>query len=139
MFDISCDNVDPGNVTGASTGNINGRTNADTVVVVGTPVNADGTAEADLDLLTNYDISVQGGDVTRYRFSFGAADDGISDMISRKSDYLKGGIAGTDPGDEQSWTYYDATDGGNGTNIDVVVYPKPQTGNIYYVPNDFDA
>ncbi len=136
MFDISCENVDPADVVGDAGTNVPARTSPDTVVVMPTIVDADGTADGPTNLLPAYDITIQGNDVTRYRFSFGAADDGISDMISRKSDYLT--VGGTVPGDDQSWSYYAATDGGNGTNIDVVVYPQPNTGNIYYVPSDFD-
>jgi len=135
-FDISCDNVDPADPTGPSTGTVSGRTNTDSVVAVTTPVNGDGTAEGPFNMLTNYDIRIQNNDVTRYRFSFGGSGDGISDQISRQSDYLN--VGGSDPTDETQWTYYPATNGGNGTNIDVVVYPAPNTGNIYYVPNDFD-
>mgnify|MGYP006294709243 CR=1 FL=1 len=139
---ITVDNVSASAPQGGSTGNI--RADEDTVVIwAGTPVDGAGGAETGQTLLTNYDIDVKNNAVTRYRFVFaedgnsnGTLTDGISDQISRKSDYLA--VGGSDPADEQQWTYYAATDAGAGTTKDIVVYPKPNTGNIYYVPHDFD-
>jgi len=137
---IAVDNVSASAPQGGSTGDI--RANEDTVVVwSGTPVDAAGGAETNVTLLANYPINVQNNDVTRYRFVFEedgnsapTNTDGISDQISRKSDYIA--VGGSDPADEQQWTYY----GPNGTTTtrDIVVYPQPNTGDIYYVPNDFD-
>jgi hypothetical protein len=140
---IAVDNVSASAPQGGSTADI--RATEDTVVVwTGTPVNDDGSAETLQPLLSNYNINVQNNDVTRYRFVFeedgvsnGGLTDGISDQISRKSDYIA--VGGSDPADDQSWTYYAATAGTDGnTTRDIVVYPKPQTGDIYYVPHDFD-
>jgi hypothetical protein len=145
---ITVDNVDPAAPRGGSTNNV--RFSEDTVVTIPSPLNNDGNPETDVPLLTDYYVGVQNGEVTRYRFVFGnntasgSSEDGISDQISRKSDYLN--VAGSDPDSypansnvqSNDWTYYAATDGGNGTNINVVVYPAPNTGNIYYVPHNFD-
>ena len=144
---ITVDNVSASAPQGGSTGNI--RASEDTVVIWGgTPVTGDGTAEEGETLLSNYPINVQNNDVTRYRFVFEedgssapALTDGISDQISRKSDYLAvgGSDPGNDPGNDQQWTYYGPTAGTDGnTTRDIVVYPQPNTGDIYYVPHDFD-
>ncbi|MEF8811429.1 MAG: hypothetical protein V5A47_10935 [Bacteroidales bacterium] len=78
----------------------------------------------------NHDLVTQNGEITRYSFTF----NGINDHISRKSDYLAQGL-GASPGDSE-FNYYPQTSGGNA--LVYIVYPTPQTGNIYYVPNNFD-
>ncbi len=145
MLDISVDSVSASAPFGSS--EKNWRSEGDTVVYYDdgggptTPVNADNNDETAVSLFNGgYYVTPINGGVTRYTFSFGGSDDGISDQVSRKSDYLSvgGTDAGAGPGNDQNWNYYTATDGGDGTTIDLVVYPQPNTGNIYYVPNDFD-
>lgn len=117
------------------------RANGDTVVSVGTPVDDDAnqTDETDVTILSNYWIDVVDGKITRYRFDFsnglggGDGTAGISDKISRKSDYLSNPTA-----NDASWTYTAPTDNGDGTLMTYIVYPAPNTGNIYYIPNDFN-
>jgi hypothetical protein len=150
MLDITVDSVDASAPFGAGLGAPGNeiRVSTDTVVYYDdgggptTPVDANGTAENNVSLFNGgYYVTPVDGRVTRYTFDFGTTDGGISDQVSRKSDYLSVGAsdAGDGPGNDQGWTYYDATGNGtDGTTIDLVCYPEPNTGNIYYVPNDFD-
>ena len=77
--------------------------------------------------------------ITRYRFDFGTTIDnlgttnnGITDPVQRKSQYL------TNPdANDADWDYI-ANTGGNGDMLTIITYPAPNTGNIHYVPNDFD-
>jgi hypothetical protein len=106
-FDVSVDNVLPSAPQGASQGNI--RTSTDSVVVLSTPNDGDLNAETNITMVSNYNIRIENNDVTRYRFSFGGNGTdgdphGISDMVSRKSDYLN--VGGNDSGDDNEWTYY---------------------------------
>lgn len=128
---VAVSNVDPANPQ-TDQGSLV-RAAEDTVAVIPTPL---GTGNTDIELFTYY-MGLKNNDVTRYRFRFDG-DGGISDQISRKSDYLA--VGGSDPADDQTanWTYYPATINAEGPSIDVVVYPQPNTGNIYYVPSDFD-
>jgi len=82
-------------------------------------------------LISNYWMGAQSGNITRYTFDFGSSADagsnGINDYVSRKSDYFESGP-----------TYYAAQDAEADRVLTWIVYPQPETGNIYYVPNDFD-
>jgi hypothetical protein len=135
--------------------------NADTIVVVDT------TEGTDIKLLSNYTFTCgvdNNGDkrVTEYRFDFGSTvasgseANGVSNHISRKSDYFSfttAGSAGTDRektlpdhSDYSSgytnignYTWYDTGISGADENmITVTVYPTPETGEIYHVPNQLD-
>lgn len=77
--------------------------------------------------------------ITRYRFDFGTTIDGltstnngITDPVQRKSQYL------TNPdATDADWDYI-ANTGGNADMLTIITYPAPETGNIHYVPNNFD-
>ena len=91
-------------------------------------------------LLSNYWMGAIDGDITRYRFDFGGTlyggsqANGITDHIQRKSQYLANSAQ-----DDQAWDYQSDIDTqGDGSMITFIIYPTPQTGNIHYVPNDFD-
>lgn len=84
----------------------------------------------DVEVFT-HDLVSRNGEITRYSFTF----NGISDHISRKTDFIANGLAGTTPGDGD-FNYYPQTDGGDA--LVYIVYPTPETGEIYYVPNDYD-
>jgi hypothetical protein len=87
--------------------------------------------------------------VTEYTFDFSK---GLNHHISRKSDYINfnttGAFGSDDRGKERPSNVDEATEaslyswytpsGGSGNTITVTVYPTPNTGNIHYVPNDFD-
>ncbi len=84
-----------------------------------------------------------GGNITEYRFSFGAPawggaeDNGINDHITRKCDYLA--LATKDGSNPDQFTYYDQETVGSISDEKVfIVYPAPVTGPIYYVPNSFN-
>jgi hypothetical protein len=53
---------------------------------------------------------------------------GVTDRISRKSDYLTNPTAAAD-----SWSWYDTT----AETITITVNPAPETGPIYHIPNDW--
>jgi hypothetical protein len=80
------------------------------------------------DLFT-HDLSARNGKITRYTFNVY----GMSDHISRKSDFLT-----NTAGNDNAFTYYNPTNGSPGSKITYIVYPKPQTGDIYYVPGTWD-
>ena len=76
--------------------------------------------------------------ITRYRFDFGstisaANANGITDPVQRKSQYLT-----NSGGDDTAWDYIANTNEGNPDMLTVITYPAPNTGNIHYVPNNFD-
>ncbi len=77
-----------------------------------------------------HDLTTRNGDITRYSFIF----NGMSDHISRKTDYLA--LADRTGGTDSEFNYYGPTTGGNGKVF--IVYPTPNTGDIYYIPNDFN-
>ena len=134
-------------------------THADTIIQVDT---VDG---ANIVLLRNYPFTCgdDGTDkrITKYRFDFGSTVDatlanGVTNHISRKSDYLNLATTGDPSGDDQAKTLPDHTTYGSYTGIDnytwyftsggdadadmitVTVYPTPETSPIQYVPRDFD-
>ncbi|MFO8234086.1 MAG: hypothetical protein R6U04_01590 [Bacteroidales bacterium] len=74
-----------------------------------------------------HDLVARNGDITRYSFTFY----GISDHISRKTDYLSNESA-----TDADFTYYEPDSEGN--TLVFVVFPPPETGNIQYIPNNFD-
>jgi hypothetical protein len=74
----------------------------------------------------SYDLAVENNSITEYTITF----HGISDHISRKTDFLVNQAA-----DDGSFNYYSS---GNHSSLVYRVYPTPNTGNIYYVPNTFD-
>ena len=79
-------------------------------------------------------LTVEGGMRTRYTYTLvkatdapAAAADGVISAISQKSDYIAvGGGA-----DYLTYAYSDS-------EIVIIVNPAPETGPIYYVPNDFN-
>jgi hypothetical protein len=85
-----------------------------------------------------HNLGVQNGEITQYTFKIY----GMSDHISRKSDYLS--LSDKTGGTNSQYTYYPPTNGPGGTTGDnaskivYIVYPTPQTGDIYYIPNSFD-
>lgn len=88
--------------------------------------NADGVADPDLsslELSMSRDYTNTGGEIAYlYRWEIATADgDGVSDRISRKSQYIDGGtgIYGT-----------------NGT-IDIYIVNAPETGPIFHIPNSY--
>ncbi len=108
-------------------GNINLLTHTDTIVQIPQTSGADVT-------LMSVDFQAINGNITEYNFNFGSGNDGINDHISRKSDFL----ALTDKGGNtpSEYTYYPPASAG--TRIVVRVFPAPNTGSIYYIPNDFN-
>jgi hypothetical protein len=118
--------------------NIAARTKNDTIFKLHDPV---GAGEPSTTLATVY-MGTQGGNITRYRFDFGATVDatdnnGINDYISRKSDYFENAL-GAAPADTD-FQFYAATDAADADKIiDIVVYPTPSTQDIYFIPNDFN-
>ena len=94
-------------------------------------------------LYSSMDLSALDGtgdgkaDITRYRFDFGSTIDGtnqngITDPVQRKSQYLTNPSA-----TDADWDYI-ANTGGNADMLTIITYPAPETGNIHYVPNDFN-
>lgn len=75
----------------------------------------------------NHDLTVRNNQITQYTFTF----NGMSDHVSRKTDFLT-----NQAGADASFTYYAPSSSEN--SITYIVYPTPQTGNIYYVPNSFN-
>ncbi len=93
-----------------------------------------------VDLLALYPFEAINGEITEYVFAFdntlsAATQNGISDRISRKSNFLaltdKTGATNTE------YTYYAATASINSHKV-VRVFPKPNTGTIYFIPNNFN-
>jgi hypothetical protein len=87
--------------------------------------NAGGT---DVTLL-NHNMVLRNDSITKYEFVI----DGISDHISRKSDFLT--LTDKTGATNSEYTYYAPT---VGTRKVFFIYPAPSTGDIFYVPNDFD-
>lgn len=88
---------------------------------------------ADISMISNYSFELKDGYITRYTFTL----NGMNDHISRKSDFLalidKSGAA------DAEYTYYaPETGGGEETTIVYYIFPRPVTGSIYYIPNDFN-
>jgi len=77
-------------------------------------------------------LPVEGNAITRYTYTF----KGINDHISRKTDFLAMGLSGTTPSPED-FNFYNP-DGGSEVTITYMIYPAPNTGDIYYVPNDYN-
>lgn len=75
------------------------------------------------------DLTVRGGAITMYSFTF----TGLSDHISRKSDYL--GLTDKTGATDSEYTYYAPT---QSTSRVWIVYPAPNTGDIYYIPRTFN-
>ncbi|MFW5901274.1 MAG: hypothetical protein ACOCUK_01890, partial [bacterium] len=106
---------------------------------------AEVTAEFDngIVLHSEHDLSTLTDDegenrITRYRFDFGNEIDengnnnnGITDPVQRKSQYLSNPDA-----NNQDYDYVDNS--GDDDMLTIITYPAPETGNIHYVPNDFD-
>ena len=109
-------------------GNVTGTPSPSTTEYIAIP--EDGNLGGTDVTVFNHDLVTQNGEITRYSFTF----NGISDHISRKSDYLAQSL-GASPSDNE-FNYYPQTSGGDA--LVYIVYPTPQTGDIYYVPNDFD-
>ncbi len=128
-FDVVVDSVDP---TISTKGDV--RNNPDTIVTI-PEVCGDGTDDNNVVLLTSYSMPAVDGQITRYQFDFAAdGDGGISDHISRKTDYLI-----NDAADDLAFTYTAPTNGTDGTaTITYIVYPTPETGDIFFVPNDWN-
>ncbi len=111
------------------------RTETDTIVKVANPGGTPSTT-----VLQDYYVGAQSGAPTRYRFDFGntidAADNnGLNDYISRKSDYFENGFDTGAPADGD-FTYYAAADVADADKVvEFIVYPAPNTGDIYYIPN----
>ena len=118
--------------------NVLGRTKNDTIYKLSDPV---GATEPSLNIATVY-MGAQGGNITRYRFDFGNTVDatdnnGINDYISRKSDYFENAL-GAAPADTD-FQFYASADGAQADRIiDIIVYPAPETQDIYFIPNDFN-
>ncbi|MGM0377867.1 MAG: hypothetical protein ACQEQ0_13940, partial [Bacteroidota bacterium] len=143
-LDLDVYTVDAANAYSNGTGT-EVRTETDTIVEVG----LSGLDYSNpITLIPGYDMDAVGGEITRYRFDFGSTIDGanangITDPIQRKSQYLN-----TNPNPDQDptsstyaqgWDYLADDDGDNeGSMVTFIVYPTPETGNIHYVPNDFD-
>ena len=69
-------------------------------------------------------------DITKYTYTF----KGMNDHISRKSDFYH--IPDLTNVNDTDFTFYGPS--GNDDAVVYVVFPTPQTGEIYYVPNDYD-
>lgn len=147
-------------VTEISDGSSPVYTHIDTIIQVDT---VDGS---NIVLLRNYPFTCGtdgSGDkrITEYRFDFGSTVDatlanGVTNHISRKSDYLNLATTGDPSTDNQAKTLPDHTTYGSYSGIDnytwyftsggdadadmitVTVYPTPDTEPIQYVPRDFD-
>ena len=78
----------------------------------------------------SHDLETRNSEITRYSFTF----NGISDHISRKTDYLS--LATSDGSNDSEYNYYGPSTGGDA--LVYIVYPTPSTGDMYYVPNNFD-
>jgi hypothetical protein len=93
--------------------------------------------------LMNYNIDIVDGQITQYTFDFGSGlglgsyDGGINDHISRKSDFLQL-TNKLSPGDNEFDFYAPTTAGGFDPSIVYIVFPEPNTGPLYYIPNDFN-
>ena len=113
------------------------RTETDTIVEVGVGSGVETSNPATI--IPNYSMNAVGGNITRYRFDFGSTIDGanangITDPIQRKSYYLQNPNA-----NDTDWDYLaDSNNDTEGSMVTFIVYPAPETGNIHYVPNDFD-
>lgn len=117
-----------------SKGNI--KTTVDTIVTIGQ------TAGADVVLFASYPMVAVNGQITRYRFAFdtqagwgGTTAGGINDHISRKSDFLA--LVDKTGATDNQYTFYAPTSTQSNV-ITYIVYPKPNTGSIYYIPNNFN-
>ncbi len=134
LADIDC-YTDDGSLNFATA--VPARTSADTVIKVAE------TSGTRTQILTGYYMSAQGGALTRYRINLGSSitsgsDNGVNDVISRKSDFFENDLDGVVPDDVTDFTFYAATDAVSANSIiEYWVYPEPQTGTIYYIPNDF--
>ena len=87
----------------------------------------------DLVMIPMYDFNLLNSKITRYTFTL----NGVNDHISRKSDFL----SLTDQSGEtvSEYTFYTPeSGGGEETDIIVYVFPRPETGDIFYIPNDFN-
>ena len=141
LGDISVDTDN--DADGTFENNIAARTKNDTLYQIDNNAGSPSTTIA-----TGIWMGAQDGDgdtnpnVTRYRYDFGGTvegtnNNGINDPISRKSDYFENALsqeASIEPGDFQFYAASDAN--ANDMIIDIIVYPTPSTGDIYYVPND---
>jgi len=131
-LDISVDSLEADGSTQA--GNI--RTELDTIAKL--PYSNAGT---DVELF-QYDVYAVDGRITRYTFAFdnsidGTNQNGVNDYISRKSDYFTNELHSVATVSDEDF-YFHAADAGDSKTITYTVYPTPQTGDIYYVPNDYD-
>ena len=84
------------------------------------------------------------GNITRYRYDFGSTiegtdNNGINDPISRKSDYFENALNDEASIEDSDFQFYAASDSDPLDKvIDIIVYPEPSTGDIYFVPNDYN-
>ncbi len=133
--DVQVDSVDPATLAplGAAISSI-----TDSVFTI-SEVGGDGNGDADV-TLGNWDLTLSPtGAITRYIFDFGDSklaagnSNGITDHISRKTNYLVNQAAA-----DANWTYFAPTDAGDGLYKVFYVYPRPETGNIFFIGNDFD-
>jgi len=93
-------------------------------------------------LHSGHDLSTINGEITRYRFDFGSTiaggtnNNGITDPIHRKSQYLTN--PGGENGNNDQGYEYIAVNTAVSDMLTIKTYPAPETGNIHYVPNNFD-
>lgn len=128
-LDISVDTLNSDQTVDA-----NVRESFDTVVQIGITSGNDVT-------LMPYTIGIIGNQITQYRFAFDNTLDatnqnGMSDKISRKSDFLD--LATKDGSNDQEYTYYTPNAAGDTDMITYIIFPAPDTGPLYYLPNDFN-
>ena len=71
--------------------------------------------------------------VTKYVYTF----KGMNDHISRKSDFYKLGSGNRGSTTPLDFTFY-GPDNVNDNSLVYIVFPAPNTGDIYHVPNDFN-
>lgn len=156
-----CEGVAPQNITvdaiannGTAGGTLNfnldyrvRRLNSDLTVnstlktVTDTIITINRTTGANVTVLPNWNFAPISGNITEFTFAWdnsiegGANDNGINDKISRKSDFM--GLADQTGATDSQYRHYGPTAAG----ADVIVYrifPAPNTGSIYYVPNNFN-
>lgn len=129
LMDTSVANVSGNDYSNVTTGIDNA-----TDYVLSKPESAALTG-GNFDLFTR-NLVAQDGDtdgdpeVTRYTYTF----KGMNDHISRKSDFYH--LPDQNSPGATDFTFYGPS--GNDDAVVYVVFPTPQTGDVYYVPNDFD-
>lgn len=93
---------------------------------------------ADVPIYTGVNFAAVDGKITEWVLAFDNSldatnENGLTDHISRKSQYLT-----ADGTNDQDYDYYAPSATGSPDVIVIRVFPLPETGDIYFIPNDFN-